>query len=89
MEATNRPGRDRKHARVWQYARSAATGAATGLVVFAVTAAVMLAPVCAAEPDAIARAIGLDMLRTRMIEHRAVDWTPPGYFLVGYTVRVG
>lgn len=48
----------------------------------------------APEPDAITRQIGLEILKHRMIEHRAqqirsINWTPPGYFLIGYTVRVG
>lgn len=47
----------------------------------------------AGEPSEITRQIGLDMLRQRMLEQieqrRAIDWTPPGYFLIGYTVRVG
>lgn len=47
----------------------------------------------AADESEITRQIGLDMLRQRMLEQielrRAIDWTPPGYFLVGYTVRVG
>lgn len=43
----------------------------------------------AADEFEITRQIGLDMLRQRMLQHRAIDWTPPGYFLVGYTVRVG
>lgn len=40
----------------------------------------------AGEPDAIARQIGLEMLRDHM---RSIDWTPPGYFQIGFTVRVG
>lgn len=47
----------------------------------------------AADESEITRQIGLDLLRQRMLERieqqRAIDWTPPGYFLVGYTVRVG
>ena len=47
----------------------------------------------AADESEITRQIGLDMLRQRMLQQieqrRAIDWTPPGYFLVGYTVRVG
>lgn len=65
-------------------------GVATGLVVFGI----MLVPVRAAEPDELTRAIGLEMLRQRMIEQRveqarSIDWTPPGYFMVGYPVRIG
>lgn len=53
----------------------------------------MTSQAAAADEHEITRQIGLDMLRQRMIEQieqrRAIDWTPPGYFLVGYTVRVG
>lgn len=47
-----------------------------------------------AEPDEITRRIGLELLRERMIEWRAdqarsINWEPPGYFLIGYTVRAG
>ena len=67
--------------------KSALIGAATGLAVFAITATVMLLPVHA---DPITRQIGLEILKEKMIEHnRSINWTPPGYFLVGYTVRVG
>lgn len=40
----------------------------------------------AAEPDAITRQLGLEQLRQHILE---INYTPPGYFLVGYTVRVG
>lgn len=48
----------------------------------------------AAEPDAITRQLGLEMLRTRMLERceqqrRAIDWQAPGYWGVGYNVRIG
>jgi hypothetical protein len=66
--------------------KSALIGAATGLAAFAVTVTIMLASVHAAEPGEMARQIGLEMLRDHMLR---IDWTPPGYFMVGYTVRVG
>lgn len=53
----------------------------------AVTAAV--APARAAEPDGITRLIGLELLRERMIERRAIDAQPAGYQGVGYAVRIG
>lgn len=48
----------------------------------------------AGEVDEVTRQIGLDILRTRMIELRSeqlreIDRDPPGYFWIGYTVRVG
>lgn len=45
----------------------------------------------AEEPDAITRLIGYDMLRQVMTDHinTPIDWTPPGYFMIGYDVRVG
>lgn len=53
----------------------------------------MTSQAAAADESEITRQIGLDLLRQRMIERieeqRAIDWTPPGYFLIGYTVRVG
>lgn len=71
------------------YIRAAAIGAVTGLAVFALTVIVMLAPVRAAEPDYITRLIGMEMLRVRMLEQRAIDAQPVGYHGVGYDVRVG
>jgi len=68
------------------YVQAATIGAATGLAAFAIAVTVMLVPVHAAESDEIARRIGLEMLREHMLR---IDWTPPGYFMVGYTVRVG
>lgn len=61
------------------------------LVAAAVSAAAVVGPARADEPDAITRQIGLDMLRRLMLERCStpVDWQPPGYFLVGYDVRVG
>jgi hypothetical protein len=57
-----------------------------------VICALLTAQVCAQEPDEIARQIGIEMLRHPMIEHiaehkRSIDWTPPGYLMVGYIVR--
>ena len=76
------------------YLKAALIGAATGLAAFAITATVMLFPARADEPDAVTRQIGLEMLRVRMIEQRAeqarsINWTPPGYHLAPFTVRVG
>lgn len=71
------------------YIRTAAIGAVTGLAAFAITVIVMLTPVRAAEPDGVTRLIGLEMLRERMIEQRAIDAQPAGYQGVGYDVRVG
>ena len=76
------------------YLKAAAIGAATGLAAFAITVTIMVAPVRAEGPDAVTRQIGLEMLRVRMIEQRAeqarsINWTPPGYHLAPFTVRVG
>lgn len=75
------------------YIRAAAIGAVTGLAAFAITVIVMLAPVRAADPDAIMRQIGLEMLRERMLERaeqiRSINQTPAGYWGIGYAVRVG
>lgn len=61
-----------------------------------IIAGILLGPALAraGEPDEITRRIGLELLRERMIEWRAdqarsINWEPPGYFLVGYPVRVG
>lgn len=43
----------------------------------------------AGEPDAITRQIGLDMLRQRMLERIHIDHQAPGYWGVGYDVRIG
>ncbi len=62
---------------------------AAGIAAFAIAAAVTISPAHAAEPDAITRMIGLEMLRVRMLEQRAVDRQAPGYWGVGYDVRIG
>ncbi len=58
-----------------------------GIAAIAVTAAI--SPARAAEPDGITRLIGLEMLRVRMLEQRALDRQAPGYWGVGYDVRIG
>lgn len=60
-----------------------------GIAAFAITTAVTINPARVAEPDAITRLIGLEMLRVRMLEQRALDTQPAGYQGVGYDVRVG
>ena len=66
----------------------------TRLIAAVAVAAALAAPVRAADPGPIARLIGLEMLRIEMVEQNRlhqleIDWTPPGYFMVGYPVRVG
>lgn len=55
----------------------------------AVATALTINPARAAEPDGITRLIGLEMLRVRMLEQRAIDAQPAGYQGVGYDVRIG
>jgi hypothetical protein len=58
-----------------------------GIAALAVTAAI--SPARAAEPDGITRLIGLEMLRVRMLEQRAIDAQPAGHQGVGYDERIG
>jgi hypothetical protein len=60
-----------------------------GIAAFAIAATSMASPARAAEPDGITRLIGLEMLRVRMLEQRAIDAQPAGHQGVGYDVRIG
>ena len=70
--------------------RKRAQQAMTKIALVGAAILTMASPVQSADVDQITRQIGLEILRERMIEHnRSINWTPPGYFNIGFVVRVG